>query len=304
MLQQTRVEAAIPFYERFLERFPSIGALAAAPENDVLTAWSGLGYYSRARNLHKAAKQVAERGLPAGHADVLALPGIGAYTAGAIASIALGLPHAAVDGNVMRVISRVTGNDSDIGSAAARREFGKIADALLDRARPGDFNQAMMELGAMVCLSRAPVCASCPVAKFCAGRAAGRERELPVKLRKQATRDVTLDLALVTRGEQVFLVRRASAERRLADFWELPAKRQLADSADARCSKIGEFRHQIVNDRFRVILWRARASGAERLFNFDPAPGRWFDSAEREQVPLTTVTKKALAAANIFSASG
>lgn len=301
MLQQTRVEAAIPYYQKFLERFPSIGALAAAPDDDVLTAWSGLGYYSRARNLHKAAKQMAERGVPSTHADVLALPGIGAYTAAAVASIAWGLPHAAVDGNVMRVISRLTGNGSDIGSAATRREFARTVETLLDPARPGDFNQAMMELGATVCLPRAPVCGSCPVSKFCAARAAGRERELPVKLRKQPARDVTLDLVLVARGSRVFLVRRTSAERRLADFWELPTKRQFgdstADSKKARWRKIGEFRHQIVNDRFRVILWRARASGT------DLPPGRWFDTSEREKNPLTTVTKKAFAAAGLFLTS-
>lgn len=295
MLQQTRVEAAIPYYEKFLERFPSIRALAAAPENDVLTAWSGLGYYSRARNLHKAAKQLAARGMPSTHADVLALPGIGAYTAAAIASIAWNLPHAAVDGNVMRAISRLTGDSSDIGSPATKRQFARTADTLLDPARPGDFNQAMMELGATVCLPRAPLCGSCPVSRFCIARAGGHERALPVKLRKQATRDITLDLALLARGSRVFLVRRTSAERRLADFWELPMRQQFGDSSAEHWNKIGEFRHQIVNDRFRVVLWRARMSGINL-----PA-GRWLDARERELHPLTTVTKKALAVAGCAS---
>lgn len=139
MLQQTRVEAVIPYYLRFLERFPTVDSLAAAPEDAVLTAWSGLGYYSRARNLHRAAKQLAAGNLPATHAEVLALPGAGSYTAAAIASIALNLRHAAVDGNVIRVISRLTNDASEIASVAARREFRNQAEALLDPRRPGDF---------------------------------------------------------------------------------------------------------------------------------------------------------------------
>ncbi len=235
MLQQTRVEAAIPYYHRFLARFPSIASLAAAPESDVLTAWSGLGYYSRARNLHRAAKQLAARGLPQTHAEVLSLPGAGPYTAAAIASIVLNLPHAAVDGNVVRVISRLSNDASDIGSAGARLAFAETAATLLAPRRPGDFNQAMMELGATVCLPRAPLCAVCPVAKFCAARAAGTERELPVKLKKQRARDVPLDLVLLEGHppapgeERIFLIQRSSAERRLADFWELPAVDRFPD---------------------------------------------------------------------------
>ena len=156
MLQQTRVEAVIPYYRRFLERFPSVEALAAAPENDVLAAWSGLGYYRRARNLHSAAKQIIAEGLPATHEVILSLPGVGPYTAAAIASIALDLPHAAVDGNVVRVISRLTNDASEIASPAARRRFAEEAARLLDPRRPGDFNQAMMELGATICVPRTP----------------------------------------------------------------------------------------------------------------------------------------------------
>jgi len=136
MLQQTRVEAVIPFYLRFLERFPTPAALAAAPESDVLAAWSGLGYYSRARNLQRAARQMAARGLPATYEEVLSLPGAGPYTAAAIASIALRLPHAAVDGNVTRVISRLTDDPSEVSSAVAKRRFATEANALLDRDGP------------------------------------------------------------------------------------------------------------------------------------------------------------------------
>ena len=149
-------------------------------------------------------------------------PAPGPYTAAAIASIALKLPHAAVDGNVIRVISRLTNDASEIASVAARREFANQAEALLDPRRPGDFNQAMMELGATLCLPRTPACGACPVERFCAARAAGTERELPVKLKKQNARDVRLDLALMEDDRRIFLIRRSAPGRRLANFWELP----------------------------------------------------------------------------------
>jgi A/G-specific adenine glycosylase len=289
MLQQTRVEAVTPCYRLFLARFPSIETLAAAREHEVLIAWSGLGYYSRARNLHRAAKQLVAEGLPATYAEVLALPGVGPYTAAAIASIALDLPHAAVDGNVIRAISRLTNDASESTSGTARRRFAEEAGRLLDPGRPGDFNQAMMELGATICLPRTPGCGICPVAKLCAARAAGTERELPVKLKKQEAREVPLDLAILERDARIFLVRRASTERRLADFWELPGKRLFPG---LKGTKVAEFRHQIVNDRFRVTVWLL--SITHRLPASLPE-GDWVGIADLERIPLTTVTKKALA---------
>jgi A/G-specific adenine glycosylase len=286
MLQQTRVEAVIPYYLRFLERFPSMEALAAAPEADVLAAWSGLGYYSRARNLHRAARRLAAGALPATYEQVLDLPGAGPYTAAAIASIALGLPHAAVDGNVTRVVSRLTNDASEMASPAARRRIAEAAGALLDTRRPGDFNQAMMELGATICLPRTPECGRCPVEKFCAARAAGTEKELPVKLKKQKARDARMDLVLLEDEQRVVLIRRPSSARRLADFWELPEKKLFPG---IRCRKLREFRHQIVNDRFRVAVWTLRAATL-------PSEGRWFSLAELDTIPVTTVTRKALEA--------
>jgi A/G-specific adenine glycosylase len=290
MLQQTRVEAVTPYYWLFLKRFPSIESLAAAPENDVLKAWSGLGYYSRARNLHRAAKRLAIAGIPASYDEVLSLQGVGPYTAAAIASIALGLPHAAVDGNVIRVVSRLTNDPSEITAPDARRRFAGEAGRLLDRRRPGDFNQAMMELGATLCLPRTPNCAACPVVKFCAARASGSERELPVKLKKRAPRNVALELAILERKGSVFLVQRSALERRLADFWELPAKNLFPR---AKGAKLAEFRHRIVDDNFRVTVWHITDQ------NFQPAnphAGNWVDLGELDRIPLTTVTRKALAA--------
>jgi A/G-specific adenine glycosylase len=273
MLQQTRVEAVIPYYGLFLKRFPSIESLARAAEADVLTAWSGLGYYSRARNLHRAAKQMAAQGFPATYDDVVSLPGVGPYTAAALASIALDLPHAAVDGNVIRAISRLTNDGSEITSPVTRRHFAAQAGLLLDPRRPGDFNQAMMELGATVCLPRTPACPSCPVAKFCAARAAGTQRELPVKLKKPEARDVPLDLAILERDARVFLMKRASTERRLADFWELPAKHLLPHLQEAAMEKMSEFRHRIVNDRFHVAIWRVQLPNLSPGFARRPLGG-------------------------------
>ncbi|MDP9169024.1 MAG: A/G-specific adenine glycosylase [Acidobacteriota bacterium] len=276
MLQQTRVEAVIGYYRRFLELFPDVTALARAPENDVLAAWSGLGYYSRARNLHKAAQAiVAGGGLPATLDEVRALPGVGAYTAAALASISLGLPYAAVDGNVTRVVSRLTN-----GAAAIRA----AAQSLLDTQRPGDFNQAMMELGALVCVPLVPRCGQCPVERHCAARAAGTEGELPVKLRKAAPRQFALNLVRLERENEVFLVRRGAEERRLAGFWELPEKKLFLG---LRGRPGGAFSHQIVNDRFQVKVWRARPPA-------QLPEGSWFGLDRLRDIPLTTIARKAI----------
>lgn len=284
MLQQTRVEAVIPYFERFLAQFPDIHSLARAPEPAVLAAWSGLGYYSRARNLHRGAKQVADTGAPTGYEDLRTLAGIGPYTAAAIASIAFGQPHAAVDGNVMRVVSRVTGDAGEISSPVTKARFTEAAQLLLDRRRPGDFNQAMMELGATVCIPRSPRCGECPVSGFCQARATGREGELPVKLKKNVSRDVPLDLALFRDVSRLFLIQRAEDERRLAGFWELPA-RSLFPGWSGRLAT--QFTHQIVNDRFRIRVFEGTATK-------DLPAGKWFALAELESIPLTTVTRKAL----------
>jgi A/G-specific adenine glycosylase len=288
MLQQTRVEAVIPYYERFLARFPDVESLAVASEPDVLTAWSGLGYYSRARNLHRGAKESVSSGLPVNYDQLLNLSGIGPYTAAAIASIALGEPRAAVDGNVIRVIGRLTNDASEMSSPVTKRRFNDEAQQLLDPRRPGDFNQAMMELGATVCIPRNPRCEQCPVARFCVAHAAGTERELPVKLKKASARDIALDLALFAgragNAGKIFLIQRDSAERRLADFWELPAK-NLFPKWNGRPQ--GQIVHQIVNDRFRITVWHG---AAPRLL----PSGKWFTSFELTAIPVTTISRKAL----------
>jgi len=162
MLQQTRAQAVIPYYQRFLDRFPGAEVLAHAREADVLASWSGLGYYSRARNLQRAARAIVAAGrFPEDYEGIRELPGVGPYTAAAVASIAFGAPHAVLDGNVLRVISRLRADGADVRSSKTRARFQKIADEWLDRGNPGEFNQAIMELGATVCLPRAPRCPAC-----------------------------------------------------------------------------------------------------------------------------------------------
>jgi len=284
MLQQTRAETVIPYYARFLERFPDAAALAQASEQEVLAAWSGLGYYSRARNLQKAARLV-ERGFPASYAGLRELPGVGDYTAAAIASIAFGLPYAVVDGNVMRVIARVTDDAADIGASRTRARFRDIAQSWLDRRRAGAFNQALMELGATVCLPRAPQCGICPLADVCAARRYGRAAELPVKLRRTEPVAVAQALAVVRRRDCVLMWQRAADARRLAGFWELPSPAEFPGLRTA--AALGAFRHTITRHHYRITVYEASIARAGR-------PLRWVPIGNLPALPLSTTARKAL----------
>ena len=221
MLQQTTVAAALPYYERVLARWPTPGDLAAARLDELLAEWAGLGYYSRARNLHAAAGLVAEAGaLPETSADLRALPGVGRYTAAAVASIAYGEPVAAIDGNVERVISRLLALSGPPARAGTRRAIAQAAQELLDPGRPGDFNQALMELGATLCRPRSPRCDQCPVAGHCRARASGRPERYPRPKARPATIEVLRAAAVVRRGPAVLLRKRDRSPN--AGFLELP----------------------------------------------------------------------------------
>lgn len=229
MLQQTRIEAAMPYYYRFLEAVPDIESLAALSEDRLLKLWEGLGYYSRARNLQKAARIVCEKyggELPADYNALLALPGIGEYAAGAIASIAFSIPASAVDGNVMRVLARLCGDDTDVLSSGAKRHFTAIADAMVPSHDPGAFNQAVMELGETICLpNAAPRCESCPIREHCTAYADGTTLQLPVRIKrtKRRVEHRTVGLVIDRRGAspRVLLHRRADTGL-LAGMWEFP----------------------------------------------------------------------------------
>ena len=225
MLQQTRVAAVLPYFERFMAAFPDVAALAAAEPDRLMKLWEGLGYYSRARNLQKAAKIVTEQyggQFPRTYDGLCALPGIGDYTAGAILSIAFGQAVPAVDGNVLRVAARITGSGLDILDAKNRRTFRAWMAAAMSRERPGEYNQALMDLGATVCTPGGePLCDACPARDFCRAHQTGRERELPVRAPKKARRREEKTVFLLVR-EGGAALRRRPEEGLLAGLWEYP----------------------------------------------------------------------------------
>ena len=236
MLQQTRVAAVMGYYSRFMAALPDVAALAAVEDDTLMKLWQGLGYYSRARNLKKAAGQVMERyggALPASYEELLTLAGVGEYTAGAIASIAFGIPVPAVDGNVLRVVSRVAGDEGDITLPATKKRMGQALQEIIPTAVPGAFNQAMMELGATVCLPNgAPLCDRCPAAGFCAALAQDKIDSLPVKAPKKARRVEERTVFLLLRQGQVALRKRPKTGL-LAGLWEFPNAEGTLDEAAA-----------------------------------------------------------------------
>jgi A/G-specific adenine glycosylase len=287
MLQQTRAAAVIPYYEKFLQRFPAPQDLAEAAESEVLTFWSGLGYYQRARNLRRAAIRIVESGgFPRDYDSIRELPGVGPYTAAAVGSIAFGLARAVVDGNVLRVISRLTADASDIGSAVTKERFENVANTLLDRRDPGRFNQAMMELGATICLPRDPLCLLCPVADDCKARIEGKQAQLPVKLRRVEPVQIASTLLIIERAGKILLWRRDPESMRLGGFWELPTSEDLPKVEPYET--LGSFRHSITHHNYICTVVRASVSRASSRF-------RWFERSDLHGLPLSTTTRKAMA---------
>jgi len=297
MLQQTRVAAVVDRYQAFLARFPTVGALARASEQDVLAQWSGLGYYRRARMMLQAARQVVrEHGgdLPQSAEELRGLPGIGAYTAAAIASIAHGEPVAVVDGNVERVLCRLAGWDaaSPKSKSSLRKRIGELAAQLVDPARPGDFNQAMMELGATVCLPRNPQCAQCPISASCATRG---EHKTIARAPMQ-TRDAAYALCVRgvgTRKSAVLLEQRSRRETVMPGMWELPALRTCPEDAHMT------LRHAIMQVNYRV---RVRQIGEKQVSEFTRRSGRrrWVSLGDLTDTALTGLARKVLVRARLM----
>lgn len=268
MLQQTRVAAVIPFYERFMARFPDVGALARAREATVLSLWSGLGYYRRARMLHAGAKIVARDGMPDTATGLRALPGVGDYTAAAVASIAFGECSPVVDGNVERVVARHSAAD------CTKSETRAWMDARIPEDAPADFNQAVMELGAMICTPRSPKCVECPISDTCRGKSA--PDRFPTPKKRTSIRIESKAVKLAARGGEVFL-RRIEGSNVLNGMWDLPPSRGAGPV-------LGEVTHGILDRRYRISIYRGRATGA----------GRWFTPAQLARVPLATAARKCL----------
>ena len=300
MLQQTRTETVGAYYARFLERFPDVFSLAAAPEQDVLKCWEGLGYYSRARNLRKAAKQIVDQyngRFPADLEALRALPGVGDYTAAAVASIAFDLPAPAMDGNLTRVLSRFHGVREDVGVPTVKRRLLELAQEDMPQTRCGDFNQALMDLGAMVCIPGTPDCETCPLRVLCNAYQAGDAEDLPVKAAAKPPKEITMAVALVTCGDKVWMTQRKEAL--LKNLWVYLLAENAAKPADiekalkslgiraAFQAPLGTARHVFTHLVWNMTLYHYIAETTECR------EGRFVSLEEMRALPLPTAMRAA-----------
>lgn len=278
MLQQTRVAVVEERYRKFIAQFPSAEKLARAKEATVLAAWSGLGYYRRARALHGAAKEIVRRGsVPCTAPELMELPGVGRYTAAAVASIAFGEPVAVVDGNVKRVIDRIVNHKAGLAAPIAEEQYWEIAGQLLDQQSPGDFNQAMMELGAVVCLPAQPLCHVCPVAALCGARGPTEKAERP------ARRKAELHYALARKNGSILLRQRNLQSSLMPGMWELP---EMESGITPGKLPLLKLRHAITITDYTVFV-HDRSNKMRQV-------GRWVPLRSVDRLPLTGLTRKIL----------
>lgn len=302
MLQQTRAVTVAAYYERFMARFPDVHALAAAQEEEVLKLWEGLGYYSRARLLHKTAKWVLDNRFPNTEDGLRALPGIGPYTAAAIASIAFDLPTPAMDGNLTRVTARLFDVRDNVRIPSVARRLRECAAQLMPRDRPGDMNQALMDLGAMICMPGTPDCDRCPLRDQCAGFSAGEPELLPMLPDKKPPKPVEVAVAVVTCGDRVLVIKRQEALLNNLYVFVLAEGQGSPENAAARLLALG------VDAQFEEGLGKARHIFTHRVWNMQLhhftagaqvsiAGGQWVTSRQLEALPLPTAMKAARAQA-------
>ncbi|AQQ52496.1 A/G-specific adenine glycosylase [Planococcus lenghuensis] len=311
MLQQTRVDTVIPFYNRFLEKFPTLEALAGAEEQEILKAWEGLGYYSRVRNLQAGVREVSEQyggTVPDTRKDISALKGVGPYTAGAVLSIAYGVPEHAVDGNVMRVLSRILLIEEDIAKPKTRKRFEEAVMQLISHEDPSSFNQGLMELGALICTPTTPKCLLCPVREHCAAFHEGRQNELPVKTKAKKNKSVSFLMAAI-RQEDKFLVEQRPAQGLLAGMWQFPLLEAKADLLPAeaeeiltavlkgdvdQAEKVISFKHI-----FSHITWEVEGFIAGGKNMEAPNGMRWVTVREMHELPMANPMKKMIEALKV-----
>ncbi|MBN1993119.1 MAG: A/G-specific adenine glycosylase [Anaerolineae bacterium] len=314
MLQQTQVATVIPYYRRFLAKFPTLADLAEARLEDVLKAWEGLGYYARARNLHRAAREIMEKHagcLPENYAALRALPGFGDYTAGAVASIAFGRAVPAIDGNVKRVLARLFALEGDVRRGSAARQLKEIAAALVDPARPGDWTQALIELGAMVCLPQAPQCARCPVKVLCQAHQRGLERQLPAKPASKALPHYQVTAAVIEQGKKILIAQRP-LEGMLGGLWEFPGGKQEANETLAECLQreireelgieiavgrpVVTVKHSYTHFKITLHAFYCRLRRGQQPQALEVADWRWVTLAEIDAFPFARTDLKIIAA--------
>jgi A/G-specific adenine glycosylase len=310
MLQQTRVETVGPYFERWMQRFPSLPALAQASQQDVLAAWEGLGYYSRARNLHRAAQVVmAEYGgrLPSDAAALRGLPGIGRYTAGAIASIAFGQDEPALDGNIRRVLARVFDVRLPARSPAGEQRLWELAAANLPAGQAGAYNQALMDLGSAICTPRKPACLICPLAELCQARLLGVQEQRPVLEARAETPHYTVTAAVIARDGQVLIAQRPP-EGLLGGLWEFPGgkvqpgedlpaclRREIREELDAQVevgAELGVFRHAYTHFRVTLHAFCCRLANENQPRPVQVHDLRWVGRGELEAYPMGKIDRQ------------
>ena len=313
MLQQTQVDTIVPAYERWMGCFPDLRSLADASQEQVLKAWEGLGYYARALNLQRSARLVLEHyggAIPQEDEELLALPGIGRYTAGAIQSIAFGLPRAAIDGNVERVFCRLL----DIDTPARERKnhvlFGRVTREMMESGAPGDVTQALMELGALVCLPRRPRCLACPVEGLCRAKARGTVAQRPVARPRKPSQPIQVSVAILTDGEKFFLQKRPP-EGLMANLWEFPGgkvedgetpkaalRRELCEELGLRvrgAKKVGTIRHAYTSFSVTLHVFLVKTEGVQVPDRSrEGLPSGWFSAEEARRLPMPAATVKIL----------
>ena len=327
MLQQTQVKTVEPFYEKFLKRFPDVRSLANAPLDDVLGRWAGLGYYRRAEHLHRAAKIIVQkhRGkFPPDFESILALPGVGRYTAAAVASIAFGEPVAVLDGNVIRVLCRLLDLRRDPARPEVRKALWETAQALIPADRPGDYNQAMMELGATVCTPKNPACPNCPVKIYCRAFQAGNPGRLPMKSRKPARKILRRQVFVIQQGNRVLLLKRPG-QGLWAGLWEFPAfpplkqggkpggrEKRLRQELGLEVKLSGKsrlVRHELTHRAVICRVFSGRGLGKKTPRPRLPACDRgryqsfrWVPLSRLDDLPISALTRK-IAAATLLRSS-